>query len=202
MYAYKSNLIIRMKISFFIKQKNLDKNGFSLIEVIFSIGIITVGLVSILSLFINNIKTEISNKNKLISIYLANESIEIVRQKRDNIWFSGSDAFMGTIPIGDVIVGLNDKTDIRKGWKIMVSNANRKKVYLSNGSYIQYEDSPLPADGWTETGFERYLTATYNFDDTITGCLGAIDCMEITSHVFFNGIQIVKITAYLYDGWY
>lgn len=190
-----------MKISFFAKQKSSKKNGFSLIEVVFAIGIITVGLISILSLFVHNVRTEINSKNKLIAIYLANESIEIVRQTRDNNWFNNRD-WMFQVSEGDVIVGLVDKTDIRKGWEIETSNVNRKKVYLSNSSYVQYKTSPVAADGWVETNFERHLTINENSGGAIAGCLGVTDCMEITSHIFLNGTQIVEVTAYLYDGWY
>ena len=190
-----------MKISFFAKQKSSKKNGFSLIEVVFAIGIITVGLISILSLFIHNVRTEINSKNKLIAIYLANESIEIIRQTRDNNWFNNRD-WMFQVSEGDVIVGLVDKTDIRKGWEIETSNVNRKKVYLSNSSYVQCKTSPVAADGWVETHFERYLTINENSGGAITGCLGVTDCMEITSHISLNGTQIVEVTAYLYDGWY
>lgn len=174
----------------------MNQKGFSLIEVTFSIAIITISLVSIISLFSNNIKSEIKSRNKLIAVYLANESIEIVRQQRDNNWF-GEVGWMTDIPVGNVIVGLNDDNDIRKGWEVVVSNVNRKKIYLFNSSYVQLK-SAAPI-GWEETGFERYLT----IDTGTAGCFGAgAECMEVTSYVSFKGVQSAEITAYFYDGWY
>lgn len=188
-----------MKI--FLKKQN--KNGFSLIEIIFSIGLITVGLVSILSLFNYNIKNGIRNKNKLVAIYLAEEQIEIIRQLRDNNWFINKD-WMFQIPSGNVIASLIDSGDIRKGWEIETSNANIKKVYLFNSSYVQFKNDPIAS--WQETNFERYLTITKGDGDSgnsiAPGCFDTVDCMEITSHVFLNGTQIIEITAYLYDKWY
>ena len=185
-----------------IFSKKQNKNGFSLIEVIVAIGIVTVGLITIISLFNQNLKSEIRNKNKLTAIYLANESIEIVRQKRDNTWFEGIAAtWMDDIPVGDVIVGLHQSNDIRRGWDVETpGNVAYKKVFLSNNDiYVQLNSGPLGS--WTETPFERYLTiATGAGTD---GCLAGheANCMRITSHVSFNGTELAKVTAYLYDGW-
>jgi len=181
-----------------IFSKKQNKNGFSIVEVIVAVGIITIGIIPIITLFNQNLRSEIRNKNVLIATYLANESIEIVRQKRDNSWSVGDPSWMTDIPTGDVIVGLNDNTDIRKGWEIIVpGNADYRKVYLdSNDSYVQFDGSS--PGSWIKTPFERYLT----IDTGTVGCLGAgADCMQITSHVLFNGTTIVEVTAYLYDGW-
>ncbi|MCK4800193.1 type II secretion system protein [Candidatus Parcubacteria bacterium] len=187
----------------FLKQENFKESGFSLMEIIFAIGIITVGLVSILSLFIYNIKAGVNNKNKLVAIYLANESIEIVRQERDNNWFINND-WMFEIDEGNRVTGLVDENDIRKGWDIKSDNVARRKVFLDNNSFVQSK-SPPPV-GWEETGFERYVTITYGDGDSgnlvATGCFDSTDCVEITSHVSFNGTQIVEITTYLYNDWY
>ena len=190
----------------------MNQKGFSLMEIIISIAIITIGLVAIISLFTSNIKSEIRSRDKLIAVYLANESIEIVRQQRDNNWFKGIN-WMSGIPTGDVIVGLNDENDIRTGWEIVASNASRNKIYLSEdndlshstfGSYVQLED-PVPVS-WKETKFTRYLTITLgggdNTNDVAVGCFDSTDCMEVVSHVLSNGIQLTKITSYFYEGWW
>ena len=185
--------------------------GFSLLEVIFSIGIITVGIVSILTLFNYNLKAEINNKNKLIAIYLAQESIEVIRQNRDNVWFRGDTDFLDENEFSDddVIVGLvdsdNNRDNIREGWEIIESNLERRKVYLSddpdiepNSYYVQHRSAGgnWAGWGWEETGFERYLEIDNSVDGTGTSCA------RIISHVSFNGTEIVTITAYLYDDWY
>ena len=206
---------MKFRISKYFKMKNLlftSKNsGFSLLEVIFSIGIITVGVISILTLFSYNLKTEINNKNKQIAIYLAQESIEVVRQQRDNIWFGGDSDFLDNSEFStrDVVVGLvdsyNNRDDIREGWEIVAINADRRKVYLSsNDSYVQHKDSGAnwSSWGWEKTGFERYLTIENNSGGaSVNGC-DIDNCVRIVSHVLFNGTEIATVTAYLYDDWY
>jgi type II secretory pathway pseudopilin PulG len=198
---------MKSRVSKYFKMKNLfftsENSGFSLLEVIFSIGIITVGVISILTLFNYNLKAEINNKNKLIAIYLAQESIEVVRQQRDNIWFGGDADFLdeNEFSDGECIVFLKDTDIINKGWKIETpSAATYKKVYINNGYYVQ-KNNNAPG-GWQETGFERYLTIENNSGGGgVNGC-DINSCARIISHVSFNGTEIVTVTAYLYDDWY
>jgi len=184
--------------------KKQNKDGFSIIEVIVAVGIITVGIIPIISLFTQNLNNEIKNENMLIASYLANESIEIVRQERDDNWTAGDDWMTNITADGSkVIVGLNNTNDIRRGWEVVVpGSANYKKVYLTDeGFYAQLDNSP--PGNWKKTSFERYLEITENSADgtAVAGCLGISRCVEIISYVSFNGTQTVEITAYLYDGW-
>ena len=188
-----------MKI--FLKKQN--KNGFSLLEIIFAISIITVGIVSILTLFNYNLKAEINNKNKLVAIYLAQESIEIVRQNRDNTWFGGAAGFLGKTEFsdGEVIVFPDQQDDIRKGWKVETpGDVSYRKVYINNGYYLQKNDT-APAN-WEKTGFERYLKIANSSDGSAANGCDINSCARIISHVLFNGTEIVTVTAYLYDDWY
>ena len=189
----------------------MNQKGFSLIEVTVSIAIITIGLIAIISLFNSNIKNEIRSRNKLIAVYLANESIEIVRQQRDNNWFKGVNWMtdFDVHPMNGSIVGLNNSNnDIREGWEIASANVLNIKVYLSNNSYVQHQSPAVQvaAFGWEKTRFERYLTITLgDGDDANTvavGCFDSVDCMEVTSHVLFGGVQFAEVTAYFYDGWF
>ena len=178
-------------------------NGFSLLEVIFSIAIITVGIVSILTLFNYNLKAEINNKNKLIAIYLAQESIEVIRQNRDNAWFGGDSYFLDNSEFldGEYIVFPEDASNINQEWKIeMPDEAVYKKVYIDNGYYVQKNNS-VPGS-WKKTGFERYIEISNNSGPVpVPGC-DVNSCVRIVSHVLFNGTEIVIVTAYLYDDWY
>ena len=173
----------------------MNQKGFNLIEVAFSVAIITTGLLVIISLFNTNIKSEIKNKNKLIAVYLANESVEIVRQQRDNNWFSGI-GWMTNIPTGSVAVVPQNAADIREGWNIVTANANtdERKVFLTNDN--TYLNNAVAA---TDTGFERYLTINTGTAE----CFGAgSECMEVTAYVLFNGVQFAEVTTYFYDKWF
>ncbi len=198
---------MKFKINKYSKVINLFSarvsGGFSLLEVIFSIAIITTGIVSVLTLFNYNLKAEINNKNKLIAIYLAQESIEIARQQRDNIWFGGTAGFLSETEFsdGEVIVFPDQQDNIRKGWKIRApENVFYKKVYMSNGYYLQ-KNANAP-DGWEETGFERYLEIDNSSDGSVANGCDIVSCARIISHVSFNGTEIVAVAAYLYDDWY
>lgn len=184
------------------RKKNSSQNGFSLIEIVFSIGIITVSIISLLLLFSYNVKNESDNKNKLIAVYLSEESIEVVRQTRDSNWFSGND-WMDGIILGNVVISVKDQNDLRKGWEIkaMGGGGNKKKIYLSSGSYVQFNGA-IPA-GWTYTNFNRQLRIDENNNPApVAECFGTPDCVKITSSVYFKGNLIAEATAYLYDGWY
>ncbi|MCK5466560.1 prepilin-type N-terminal cleavage/methylation domain-containing protein [Candidatus Parcubacteria bacterium] len=178
----------------------MSQKGFSLIEVAFSVAIITIGLISVISLFSANIKSEIESKNKLTAVYLANESIEIVRQQRDNNWFkTPPDPWMTGIPTGNVAVVPKDATDIRKGWDVVLAavDSDERKVFLTNDDL--YLNGATAAAG---TGFERYLTINTEATGSIE-CAGfGAECMEVVSHVSFGGTQLAEVTAYFYDGWY
>ena len=169
----------------------MNQKGFSLIEVAVSIAIITIGLISIVALFSANIRSELKNEKRLIAVYLANESIEMVRQQRDNHWFNPA---LPAVSTGNKVVVPQAVGNPSQGWNIIndTGAGGTRKVFLNNNSYLNNVAG-------TDTGFERYLTITTG----TAGCLGiGADCMEVISHVSFGGIQLVEVTAYFYDGWY
>lgn len=171
------------------------QKGFSLIEVAVSIAIITIGLISIITLFSANLRSEIQNKNRLIAVYLANESIEVIRQQRDNNWFGGV-GWMTGIPTGDVVVVPQNVNDIREGWDVVLVASSNEKVFLTASNL--YLNNAI---GETETEFERYLTI--NTGVGTAGCIAAgAECMEVVAHVSFGGVQLAELTAYFYEGWY
>ena len=182
--------------SFFKKQ---NKNGFGIVEVIVATGIIMVGIIPIIMLFNQNLKNEIKNKNILIATYLANESIEIIRQERDDNW-SASNGWMENISTdgSKIITVLDNVNNIKRGWDVVTpTNDEYEKVYLADEGFYAQLNNNAPGN-WKETGFERYLTVNTG----TAGCfLAGVDCVEITSYVLFGGTEIVEITAYLYNGW-
>ena len=63
--------------------------GFTLIEVIVSIAILLIGIVGIYNVFSRILTLTSGISNKLVSAYLAQEGIEIVRNIRDTNWIEG-----------------------------------------------------------------------------------------------------------------
>lgn len=62
------------------------KKGFSLLEVIIALTIITITFVGVSGLVSSNIKTNVLNQSYLTANYLSAEALEIVRNMRDSNW--------------------------------------------------------------------------------------------------------------------
>ena len=194
------------------KKRRLESNGFSLIEVIIAIGIITVGIVSVINLLSFNLKNEIKNKNKMIAIYLAQEGIEVIRQIRDNNFFVGSDWLTGIddnkeVPIitdsepdGDI-----DQTDLLSGWSLSNISGIKKRIYFHKTEkyYVQSDVDLSGSADYTDTGFSRVLsikkgTGGGSKCESDTGD----HCLRVMSTVIFDDVKLAEITAYLYGQWY
>ena len=65
------------------------KKGFSLIEILVVFFIVSVSLLGVLSLLIQNIQVQSINKNNLIASSLSQEGVELIRQVRDSNWRDG-----------------------------------------------------------------------------------------------------------------
>jgi len=59
------------------------KKGFSIAEVMLSVFLLSVGMIAIITLMANSIKNNTNNRNSIIATQLAQEGIELVRNKRD-----------------------------------------------------------------------------------------------------------------------
>src|SRR3989338_5479549 len=70
-------------------QSSTNKKGFSIIEVIISVFVIAVGLVSIIGLIAGSLRESINSRNQTIAANLVQEGVELVRNVRDNNWASG-----------------------------------------------------------------------------------------------------------------
>ncbi|MDP1709397.1 MAG: hypothetical protein Q8L21_00725 [Candidatus Komeilibacteria bacterium] len=67
------------------KIKN-NQTGQGLLETIISLGIITSGIIGMLSLTVSNQTASVDSSEKLIATNLAREGIELVRNRRDSNW--------------------------------------------------------------------------------------------------------------------
>jgi len=148
-------------------KKNNKQKGFSIIEVVVAIGIVTVGLFSVMMLMNQNTQVQVVNKNNLIASMLAQEGLELVRNMRDMNWLDPAD------PGWDNNITLDgDYTIDNNGGSIEIDSGpdaiGAAQLYLdANGLYV-HENI-----GNTETLFYRLITV----DDTNPPYL------EISSHV-------------------
>ncbi len=65
---------------------NFLKRGFTLVEVVVILFIMSMGLIGILGLIVQNIQSQSYNKSNLIAYQLAQEGIELIRKVRDSNW--------------------------------------------------------------------------------------------------------------------
>jgi len=135
------------------KQKTKNK-GFSLMEVIIAIAIITTALISIMVLITFSISSIRVAKSKIIATNLAQEGLEIVRNIRDSNWLSykrASENWRDGLQPGDYRVQYN-----QLGLLSFSALPLRKN---SNGFY-QY-------DSGNNTPFYRKITIEHVADNQI-----------------------------------
>ena len=74
------------------KEKNRNsKSGFTLIEIVLVLAITAVGFTAIYALYASNIKHETESRYEIIASNLAQEGVEIIRNKRDLEIMIGND---------------------------------------------------------------------------------------------------------------
>jgi prepilin-type N-terminal cleavage/methylation domain-containing protein len=92
-------------------RKHINKKGFSIIEIMAVIFIVTVGMVGMLTLVYQSIKVQRFNKHTLIAYQLAQEGIELVRVIRDNNWQASERQGLDTVlPSGSYCLDYNNIT--------------------------------------------------------------------------------------------
>jgi len=147
-----------------------SNNGFTIIETIIVIFVISMGLVGVLSLVVQNVQVEFINKNMLIASQLAQEGLELTRNVRDNNWLLEDNWKLG-IDQDTNIVGDNDYSiyiDTSSN-EIKILDADgitdsEAKLFLDSNNF--YVHSALGSG--TSTMFSRLITVDENTDDYIT----------------------------------
>jgi len=78
-------------------KKTLSKekkySGFSFIESVLAIFVVSVGMIAVLSLLSKNLKQSMDSRDQMVASLLAQEGIELVRNLRDNNWANEIDTF-------------------------------------------------------------------------------------------------------------
>lgn len=136
------------------KKKILPDQGFTLLEVIIAIFLITVGTLGALALITRTISVAGISSQKAIAAYLTQEGIEIVRNIRDGNW-------------------LVQRTDPIHKWDNGLGTGDWEADYISQNLTDTYDGDFLKIDGGfynytsgTNTKFKRRITISDKTDDT------------------------------------
>jgi len=78
-------------------KKIINKNakGFSMLEAVVSVFVLSFGIVGVMSLFVSSLKTSIDSRDTIIATELVQEGLELVRNIRDINVASGGDGVAG-----------------------------------------------------------------------------------------------------------
>ena len=72
----------------YLRNRQLE-NGFTLLEVIVAVSVITIGTMGVFTVISNTLSANKVNAPRLTAAYLAQEGLEIVRNIRDGNWLEG-----------------------------------------------------------------------------------------------------------------
>ena len=108
--------------------------GFSLLEVTIAIALVLVGLLGIMSLNSQNITTQNLNKNTLIASQLAQEGIELARNKRDSAWLGG-----------DGLSPEQEKYQVDYGEVFEAGNWENANLKIDGNGFYSHNDNGAPS---------------------------------------------------------
>ncbi len=143
------------------KENDLEKNGFSLIEILVTASLISISLIAILGSFVQLVKADAMANNKAIALYLSQEGIEAVRNIRDSNWLDETLDWNEGIGNENFILLLNLTTGEWTLEKVGLGNKWKTQVYYDpdDNLFLQskYKNPPkLPAT-WRKTNFFREI---------------------------------------------
>lgn len=148
-----------------MKIKKISNNsGISLIEVIVVIMIITMGMVGVLSLVIQNIEAQYINKNVLMAVGLAQEGLELARNARDLNWLTPGNAWnQGIVGDGAYTMDYGGLASIN----MLVNSIDDAgaRLYVDSDGFYTHTATALP------TNFYRLITVVDNTDYLDVKCI-------------------------------
>ena len=134
-----------------------DKNkGFTLIELVIAIFILTVAIIGIYNSFSSTVILTAGSSSRLTAAYIGQEGIEIVRNIRDNNWVQGKEWDAGLLDCEN-----GCEADYKTGTS---SEVTPLVSFGSTGNYLNINDSGFysydSVGSFSTTKFKRKITIT------------------------------------------
>jgi type II secretory pathway pseudopilin PulG len=112
-----------------------NNKGFSVLEMVIVVFIITMGLLGLSAVLIQNIGAQNVDKNSLIASGLAQEGLELVRTKRDGNWKNSLDWNNGLVA-GEYLIDYNGGLRSGSDYRLYLNSAGFYDHNLSTISSI------------------------------------------------------------------
>jgi len=133
-----------------------NNSGISILEVVVAMMIITLGMIGVMSLVIQNVRAQYINKNVLMASGLAQEGLELVRNIRDLNWLTNGNEW------DENIVGDGTYT-IDYGGSASINDINSideagARLYVNSDGFYTHTVTAMP------TNFYRLITVVDNDD--------------------------------------
>lgn len=134
----------------------MQPNGFTIIELIITIFILSIGVIGVYSAFSAMIVFTQNASDQLQAAYLAQEGIEIIRNIRDTNWIKGNDWMAG---LSDCIETGSCEFEV----DFTTTGETTHPIDMSTGDYLLKDSSGFygyPIVGGEETKFQRKIIVT------------------------------------------
>jgi len=120
-----------------IRRSKSARQGFSLIEVLVSLFVLSIGITAIAVLMVDNIKNLQTSKNQIVASQLAQEGIELVRNLKDN----NSDSVINNMNTAGSPYN-NYRIDKDMSSVNSTNNTGEQLLYLNGSFYTHTTGSP------------------------------------------------------------
>lgn len=164
------------------------KKGFSLLEVMMALFVLSIGVTGVLSLMTNSITNSNDARDAIVAAQLAQEGIELIRNKRDSN--------VAVNPTADVFSGISNDNDCR----IDISSSLACNQTTYSLGYIAAQQRQLVHSGGTATKFSRkIITSSPSVNEKKVGSFvwwGSVvptqangsDCLNINKCIYAEAI--------------
>jgi Tfp pilus assembly protein PilV len=175
------------------------KNGFTLLETLFALVIIITGFFSVFSLMKTSISVTQSSINQLIASGLAQESIEILRNIRDNVYDDGEEWNVvidnGHLNKYSCLSSSSTKCRLEYNEEKLLSESD-EFLKIDNNIYYQYNSGE-------DSIFKRWINLIHG-GGLCNQITTSTDCIQIKTTVSWKEKgqdKTLEVEDYLYS-WY